>query len=111
MREIDRDQVKRMIDTDPDAILVEVLDEKEFMKGHLPKAVNLPLTPDFEDKIADIVSSRKQRPVIVYGKNSQCSASSEAADRMEKLGYSNVLDFKGGKDDWISAELPMIVPQ
>lgn len=111
MQEIDRNEVKSMIDADPDVILVEVLDEDEYMRGHLPEAVNVPLEPDFDVQIEEIISDRKDRPVIVYCRNRESPASSEAAERMEKIGYTNVYHYSGGKDDWAGADFPMIIPQ
>ena len=111
MKIIDRNQVERMIKTDPDVILVEVLDEGEYMKGHLPEAVNVPLAHDFEDRVEESISNRKKRPIIFYGRNWDCPASAEAAERLEKIGYTNVFRYSGGKDDWAGAGNPMIVPQ
>lgn len=111
MKEVDRNQVKSMIAADPDVILVEVLEEDEYMQGHLPEAVNVPWGGGFDARIVEIVSERKKRPIIVYCTNSDCHASAEAAERMETLGYTNVYHYSGGKADWKSAGFPMIVPQ
>jgi rhodanese-related sulfurtransferase len=110
MKQIERKQIKSMIEADPDVILVEVLDEDAYLQGHLPEAVNVPLGPDFDDQIENIVSDRKDRPVIVYCQNSDCPASADAAKRLERMGYVNVYHYSGGKDDWSRAGYPMIIP-
>jgi len=45
--------------------------------------------------------------VIVYCMNSGCDASTKAAKKMEKLGYTNVLDYEAGKVDWHEAGMPV----
>ncbi len=60
-REIDRDEVRRLLDRG--AQLVEVLPSSEYEEDHLPQALNLPLRQI--ERQADLVLDRS-RPVIVY---------------------------------------------
>ncbi len=59
--EIDRDEVRRLLDGG--AQLVEVLPSSEYAEDHLPGAVNVPLRRI--DRQADGLLDR-HRPVIVY---------------------------------------------
>ena len=105
MAEVDRDQLKRMMDEDV-VTLVEVLDEKHFEEFHLPGALNVPLSGDFEQDIEATVPD-KSTPVVVYCLDEDCDASPEAAHRMEEIGYERVYDYTGGKTDWKEAGLPI----
>lgn len=105
MTAIDRDQLKRMIDEDV-VTVIEVLDEAYFNKFHLPNAINVPLSGDFEQDIQDVVPD-KTTPVALYCMDEDCNASPEAARRMEDLGYERVYDYEGGKMDWKEAGLPI----
>lgn len=105
MTGIDRDQVKRMIDEGV-VTVVEVLDETQFDKFHLPGAINVPVSGDFEEDIQEAVPDRTA-PVVVYCKDEDCDASPQAAQRMEDLGYERVYDYEGGKMDWKEAGLPI----
>jgi rhodanese-related sulfurtransferase len=60
-REIDRDQVRRLLDGG--AQLVEVLPSSEYEEDHLPGAVNLPLR-QIERQAESLLD--RDRPVIVY---------------------------------------------
>lgn len=77
-----------------------------FAKFHLPGAINVPLGDDFEERIQKAVPHR-DREVVVYCYDDDCDASPKAAKKMEKLGYTKVLDYEGGKMDWKSAGLPV----
>jgi len=105
MTEIDRDQLKRMIDENA-VTVVEVLDADNFDKFHLPGAINVPLSDDFEDDIQVTVPD-KTSPVVVYCLDEDCKASPEAAEKMEDLGYERVYDYEAGKMDWKNAGLPI----
>jgi rhodanese-related sulfurtransferase len=60
-REIDRDEVRRLLDQG--AQLVEVLPPDEFEEEHLPGAVNLPLRR-LEGQAAAVLD--RHRAVVVY---------------------------------------------
>jgi rhodanese-related sulfurtransferase len=60
-REIDREEVRRLLDQG--AQLVEVLPPDEFEEEHLPGAVNLPLRR-LEEQAAAVLD--RHRAVVVY---------------------------------------------
>lgn len=105
MTTIDREQLQRMMDEHA-VTVIEVLDEEYFNKFHLPGALNVPLSGDFDEDIQSIVPDKNQ-PVVVYCMDEDCDASPEAAVRMEELGYERVYDYEAGKMDWKSAGLPV----
>lgn len=102
---IDREQLKQMMDRDA-VTLVEVLDENQFNKFHLPGALNVPVSGDFDSDIQDVVPDRHE-PVAVYCQDTACDASPRAAKRMTALGYERVYDYEAGKMDWKAGGLPI----
>jgi len=60
-REIDREQLKRLVGEG--AQLVEVLPAKEYREDHLPGAINLPLRR-IETEALQVLD--RSRPTIVY---------------------------------------------
>ena len=60
-KEIDRDQVRRLLEQG--AQLVEVLPADEYEEDHLPGAINLPLRQLEKDAVHIL---DRTRPVIVY---------------------------------------------
>ncbi len=86
--------------------LVDVLAPKYYKKFHLPGAVNVPLDDDFDRQIQEAVPD-KNETVVVYCMDAECQASPKAGERMEELGYRNVLDYVAGKTDWKEAGLPV----
>lgn len=105
MEPINREQLKEMMDKD-DLTVVEVLDKPYYDKFHLPDAINVPLSGNFEEAIQRAVPDKAQ-PVAVYCMDEDCDASPKAAQRMEQLGYQHVFDYEAGKMDWKEAGLPV----
>ncbi|HVL86744.1 MAG TPA: rhodanese-like domain-containing protein [Candidatus Thermoplasmatota archaeon] len=106
MRYIDAQEAKRLIETDPNVIVVDALGPESFAKRHLPTAVNLPAeAPDFERRARDEILDVRA-PVITYCSGPTCETSKRAARRLEAMGYENVLEFEGGLEAWANAGFP-----
>jgi len=83
------------------ATLIHVLPEEHFAKQHLPGAVNACVYEMiFLSKVAELVPD-KSVAIIVYGAGSPSLDSSTAAEKLEKAGYTNVRDFRGGLTEWL----------
>lgn len=103
---IDREALQQRIEENPNLVLVEVLSPKEYDKGHLPGAMNVPLGSEFDETVQQAIPDRNAE-VVVYCSDADCDASPTAARKMRELGYERVYDYAGGKEDWRSAGLPM----
>lgn len=102
MQQISRDQVASLMRKN--ASLVEVLPEQSFRKAHLPGAINVPFDAAFDERIQSAVPD-KNAPVIVYCASTECQLSPQAAEHLDRLGYTKVFDYKAGKADWEKANL------
>jgi rhodanese-related sulfurtransferase len=105
MQTLTRDELKTRMDQDGDFVLIEALPMEYWKKAHLPGAINIPVDEQFEEKARQAIPD-KSTPVITYCANTECPASRKAAERLEALGYENVLEYVAGKEDWQEAGLP-----
>ena len=79
--------------------LVDVREESEWARGHLPGAIHLgkgTIERDIESRIAD-----QEAQVVLYCGGGYRSAL--AADNLQKMGYSNVWSMAGGYRGWKEA--------
>src|SRR5438067_12358263 len=103
IRETNVDEVKRRLDRGEKFTLVDVREESEFAKDHLPGAVHLGkgvIERDVEQKVPDIAT-----PLVLYCGGGFRSAL--AADNLQKMGYTNVISMDGGVRGWKDAGLPV----
>jgi rhodanese-related sulfurtransferase len=62
---------------------------------------------EFGQYLQQVTQGRKDRPMVFYCQSVQCWMSYNAALRATRLGYSNVLWYRGGIEAWQQAGLPL----
>ncbi len=102
---ITREQLQAKLDRGEQVVLVEALPERYYLDAHLPGAINIP--HDQIDALAPTMLPDKDAQIVVYCASGPCKNSGIAARRLVALGYSNVLDYYEGKQDWVAAGLPV----
>ena len=102
VRECNVQDVKQRIDASEKFFLVDVREESEWARGHLPGAIWLGkgiIERDIEQKIPD-----KGAPVVLYCGGGFRSAL--AGDNLQKMGYTKVISMDGGWRGWTEAGFP-----
>ncbi len=103
VREKTVDDVKAMLDRGEQFTLVDVREESEYAKDHLPGAIHLGkgvIERDIEQRVPDTAA-----PLVLYCGGGFRSAL--AADNLQKMGYTNVLSMDGGIREWREKKYPL----
>lgn len=100
---ITRDELRAAID-DGSVIVVDALPPAYYEQQHLPGAVNL-VEHEVDDRAAGLLPDKDAR-IVTYCSNAACGNSAAVANRLEKLGYTNVRKYRDGIQDWVDAGLP-----
>jgi len=91
-----------------EALVLDARPRIFYSLSHVPSALSLP-RDDFEVSYARLKSQLEKdraRPLAVYCSDADCEDSKLVANALLKLGYSQVLRFKGGWAAWQDAHLP-----
>jgi len=86
------------------AQFIDIRAESEFHKGHLPDAIHLPQS-NLSSAADGKLGKKKERPLVVYCNTGNQSA--KAAASLQKQGFGNVYELKGGYSAWQSAGYPV----
>jgi len=104
LKNITPEQAKEILESDGNAVYIDVRTESEFVNGHVPKAVNIPVVwpdpatrqmkpnPDFVNVVSAHFSKGKR---IIVG----CQAggrSQFAAELLTQDGFEDVSNMQGG---------------
>lgn len=104
IKETTVDEVKQKLDSGEKFTLIDVREESEFAKDHLPGALHMGkgvIERDVESRVPDL-----NAPLILYCGGGYRSAL--AADNLQKMGYTNVISMDGGVRGWREKGYPMI---
>jgi rhodanese-related sulfurtransferase len=83
-------------------VLVDVREADEFAAGHVPGAINLPLSRLKADDVPKPASER----VVVMCRSGNRSARAVAA--LEAAGRSDLIDYSGSYLDWTAKGGPVV---
>jgi rhodanese-related sulfurtransferase len=104
VKEEDVQATKKKLDAGEKMFLVDVREESEWARGHIPNAIHLGkgiIERDIEKAIPE-----KGATVVLYCGGGFRSAL--AADNLQRMGYSNVISMDGGWREWTQAGFPTI---
>jgi rhodanese-related sulfurtransferase len=94
-RQITPAEAAAMMARESDCIILDVRRPDEFAAGHIPNAVNVPNETIGTADIPEL--PRKDQLILVYCRSGR--RSKEAALKLVKLCYTNIVEF-GGILDW-----------
>jgi rhodanese-related sulfurtransferase len=102
VRETTVEEVKARLDRGEKFQLVDVREESEYAKDHLPGAIHLGkgvIERDIESRVPDL-----NAPLVLYCGGGFRSAL--AADNLQKMGYTDVISMDGGVREWRARAFP-----
>lgn len=104
IREVSVEEVKAKMDRKEDFLLIDVREDSEWAKEHLPLAIHIGkgvIERDIEKMVPDL-----NTPMVLYCGGGYRSAM--AADNLQKMGYTNVLSMDGGVHGWQEKGYPLV---
>ena len=101
VRDIGTLEATRLINSN--AVLVDLRETAEFEGGRLPKAIHIPLS-QLESRSGEL-GKLKERPVVAYCMTG--NRSSLAAKILERAGFKDIYQLRGGYRAWKDAGLPV----
>ncbi|MBZ5719328.1 MAG: sulfurtransferase [Acidobacteriia bacterium] len=103
VRECSVDDVKNKLDQGQKFLLIDVREDNEWAKDHLPGAIHLGkgiIERDVEERVPAL-----DTPMVLYCGGGYRSAM--AADNLQKMGYTNVISMDGGIRGWREKNYPL----
>lgn len=87
--------IKAIMETNEDYIIVDVRTFEEYCEGHIPGAINIP-NEDIVDVPPESLANKDQM-ILIYCRSG--NRSKQAAEKLLTMGYANLIEF-GGIMDW-----------
>ena len=94
-RQINAEEAAAMMEEESSYIILDVRTAQEYSEKHIPGAINIPNETIGADDIPELPD--KDQLILIYCRSG--NRSKQAADKLVKLGYTNIVEF-GGINDW-----------
>jgi rhodanese-related sulfurtransferase len=102
---ISADDLKETLESEHPPVVINTLPKEAHEAKHIPGSINVPT--DDMDQVETLVPNKDEQ-IVVYCANADCTASPTAAQALEEMGYTNVLDFEDGYAGWRQAGYPLV---
>lgn len=94
VKSIDWQEAQKMIDNDPDVLLLDVRQPKEYKTAHVPGSTLIPMG-ELDDRLSEI---ELDKPTLIY-----CASGGRSrvvAQMLSGKGYENLYNVSGGIHAW-----------
>ena len=105
MKIVEVDELKSMMDNKEDFVLIDTRSHDEYDREHLPGALSVPSDNVGRDMEKDYDHEAR---IVTYCKDTACESSVIAARKLERYGFKNVMEFRGGIAVWKNRKYPTI---
>ena len=95
VRYVSMNEIVQIMNENENYIILDVRTMEEFIQGHIPNAICIPNETINENIIKELPN--KEQLILIYCRSG--NRSKQAADKLIKLGYINLIEF-GGIIDW-----------
>lgn len=101
---IDAGTLRERLGSDDRPVLVNALAREAFDEARIPGSISIPAGDAL--RVAPDVLARDQA-IVVYCSSRSCTASPTLAQKLVDIGFTEVIDFEGGVEEWERAGYPM----
>ncbi len=94
-KQISTEAAVQMMADETNYIILDVRTPEEYSEGHIESAINIPNETIGDEEVKELPN--KDQLIMIYCRSG--NRSKQAADKLVKLGYSNIVEF-GGINAW-----------
>lgn len=95
IKHVSMNDIVQIMEENENYIILDVRTQAEYNQGHIPNAICIPNETIDENVVNKLLD--KNQMILVYCRSG--NRSKEAAEKLKKLGYTNLIEF-GGIIDW-----------
>jgi rhodanese-related sulfurtransferase len=103
-QDLNAKQFYEMIQKEKDVIILDVRTPQEYQEGHISNAINIPV--QILGQQLDKLNKFKDKKILVYCRSGHRSAI--ASQILDRAGFKNVYNLKGGLFEWKASGLPLV---
>lgn len=95
IKHVSMNDIVQIMEENENYIILDVRTQAEYNQGHIPNAICIP-NETIDESVVNKLPDKNQM-ILVYCRSG--NRSKQAAEKLKKLGYTNLIEF-GGIIDW-----------
>ena len=95
IKHVSMNDIVQIMEENENYIILDVRTQAEYNQGHIPNAICIP-NETIDENVVNKLPDKNQM-ILVYCRSG--NRSRQAAEKLKKLGYTNLIEF-GGIIDW-----------
>ena len=95
IKHVSMTDIVQIMEENENYIILDVRTQAEYNQGHIPNAICIP-NETIDENVVNKLPDKNQM-ILVYCRSG--NRSKQAAEKLKKLGYTNIIEF-GGIIDW-----------
>ena len=95
IKHVSMNDIVQIMEENENYIILDVRTQAEYNQGHIPNAICIP-NETIDENVVNKLPDKNQM-ILVYCRSG--NRSKQAAEKLKKLGYTNIIEF-GGIRDW-----------
>ena len=95
IKHVSMNDIVQIMEENENYIILDVRTQAEYNQGHIPNAICIP-NETIDENVVNKLPDKNQM-ILVYCRSG--NRSKQAAEKLKKLGYTNLIEF-GGIIDW-----------
>ena len=103
-QDLNAKQFYEMMQKEKNIIILDVRTPQEYQEGHISNAINIPV--QILGQQLDKLKNFKDKKILVYCRSGHRSAI--ASQILDRAGFKNVNNLKGGLFEWKTSGLPLV---
>jgi rhodanese-related sulfurtransferase len=103
-QDLNAKQFYEMMQKEKNVIILDVRTPQEYQEGHISNAINIPV--QILGQQLDKLNNFKDKKILVYCRSGHRSAI--ASQILDRAGFKNVYNLKGGLFEWKASGLPLV---
>jgi rhodanese-related sulfurtransferase len=103
-QDLNAKQFYEMMQKEKDVIILDVRTPQEYQEGHINNTINIPV--QILGQQLDKLNNFKDKKILVYCRSGHRSAI--ASQTLDRVGFKNVYNLKGGLFEWKASGLPLV---
>ena len=96
-----------MILANPELVVIDSRKKTEYLKGHIEGSINI-LNTKLKPEDLERVCPDKTKEILFYCNGTRCLRSTDSIKKAKGWGYTNLIWFRGGWQEWTEKRLPVV---